>query len=116
MRNILKFSSEQYEWGVVVANSDLYTIVYYAEEQGFAISIKNPDIQKSRSEAEARFLQELNIQKEDACKLTVDVGVPVSVSYEHSGKKYGLSFCPSAEAKAEGKVTLMTYEDMRLVG
>ncbi|MCI0532637.1 hypothetical protein L0Y49_00275 [bacterium] len=94
VRNVLKFSSEQYDWGVVVARSDAYTIVYYPEDFVFSIVIEDPDIQKSREEAEARLLLELNIEKLEACKLTVDVAVPVGLSPEHAGVNYGLSFCP----------------------
>jgi len=79
--------------GVAFKDNDEYYIAYYPEDQGFIITIMNSNIQKARDNAENDFINTLGINKEQACKLKVFLGVPISVSEKAAGENYGLSFC-----------------------
>ncbi len=81
------------ENGVAFKDNDDYYIAYYPEDQGFIITIMNSDIQRARDNAENDFISTLGINKEQACKLKVFLGVPISVSEKAAGENYGLSFC-----------------------
>ncbi len=81
--------------GVAFKESLDYQMNFYPQDEGFIISILNPDIQKARNVAEADFLAALGITKDQACQLKVTLGVPYSVNPQASGRNYGLSFCPN---------------------
>ena len=81
--------------GVALKENDNYSINFYPQDEGFIISLQNPDIQTARDKAEADFLQALGITKEQACSLKVTLGIPYYVSPTASGQNYGLSFCPN---------------------
>lgn len=78
-----------------------FLIEYYAPDQSFSIALMNPDIWKARMAAEARLLEKLHISQEEACKLVVNLSVPLDVNAEASGKNYGLSFCLGASPLPE---------------
>jgi len=75
-----------------------YAISESQSTKSFNIALEAMPLQKSRDEAEADFLSQLGISQSDACKLTVDLGVPISVDSNASGVNYGLSFCPNSIA------------------
>jgi hypothetical protein len=75
-----------------IENSDSH-ISFYPKNQGFLITIINPDIEAARQKAESDFLNSLGITKDQACQLTVDLGMPAWVNSEAAGRNYGLSFC-----------------------
>ncbi len=53
-------------------------------------------VQKTRVQAEQALLEQLNISREDACKLTVHLNVLNGIDRRYDGgEDYGLSFCPN---------------------
>jgi len=79
-----------------IRNPDYY-MSYYPEDQGFIITILNPNIEQSRIDAEKDFLQFVGITEEQACLLKVTLNVPFDVNAKASGPNYGLSFCPNGK-------------------
>ena len=80
----------------VIKESDNYTITYYAKFQSFNIALTGGDLHFVRTEAENALLEKLGISKEEACQLTVSLGVPYFANAKASGTEYGLSFCPNS--------------------
>lgn len=78
---------------VIIQNSGEYVITYNVPDSSFAIAILSTPLEAARQAAESAFLSALGISKEDACKLTVYEGVPISVSDEYPGESFPLSFC-----------------------
>jgi len=74
-----------------------YYFDYYANNQLFVITLTNRDIKTARENAEKDFLNTLQISKEQACKLNIQLGVPFSINEAAAGKNYGLSFCPNGK-------------------
>ncbi|MFA5360206.1 MAG: hypothetical protein WC349_04600 [Patescibacteria group bacterium] len=97
INNIYKNSIEKFDSGVEFKKNPDYLIDYYAPDQSFIIVITNPNIAEIRKKAEKDFLDTLNINQEQACKLTISVGVPFSVNENAAGINYGLSFCPDGK-------------------
>jgi hypothetical protein len=79
-----------------IRNPDYY-MSYYPEDQGFIITILNPNIEQGRIDAEKSFLQFIGITENQACLLKVTLNVPFAVNAEVSGPNYGLSFCPNGK-------------------
>lgn len=73
-----------------------YEISYFLADHAFAITIYGTPLQKVRDSAEDKFLEILGIGKGEACKLSVSLTVPYQVDVDHSGKDFGLSFCPKS--------------------
>ena len=82
--------------GVLITDSPAYDISYATYDSSFAISLLQTPLAAVRAQAEAVFLQDLGISKEDACKLKATVEVPVSVDPGNAGINLGLSFCNGA--------------------
>lgn len=80
--------------GVEFVKKENYVMDFYPEDEGFIISIGNPDIFSALKEAESEFLNKLGVTEEQACKLKVSITIPVSVSEKYGGGVYGFSFCP----------------------
>jgi len=98
INNIYKNAINTYsDGGVSFKDNNDYYIAYYPQDQGFIVTIENPDIQTARQKAEADFVQTLGITQAQACQLRVSLGVPVSVNEQASGGNYGLSFCPNGK-------------------
>lgn len=83
--------------GINFENNQYYYMAYYPKQQGFLISILNPDIEKARTLAEQYFLDVLNTSKSDACKLNVSLTVSPNANKKASGGNYRLSFCPNGK-------------------
>lgn len=83
--------------GVSFKETSGYQLLYFPDTQMFNITILNPDLQRTRDEAEANFLRTLGISEEDACKLNVNLQVFFQVSEKAAGKNFGLSFCPNGK-------------------
>ena len=83
--------------GVAFEDNEDYYIAYYPDDNSFTIVIHNRDVNLGREKAEIGFLNDLGITQEQACKLTVILGVPYSVSENLSGQNFGLSFCPGGK-------------------
>lgn len=75
-----------------------YTMAFFPKDKSFTIAILSSDLTATRNKAENDFLQTLNITKDQACELTVTLGVPYKISAENSGLNFGLSFCPDGKA------------------
>lgn len=84
--------------GIAFANNNDYYIAYYPQDNGFLISINNPDVVTAERKAEENFLNQLGITKDQACQLKVSITVSFGVSEKYSGSVYGLSFCPGSNA------------------
>ncbi|MFA7319277.1 MAG: hypothetical protein WC022_01635 [Parcubacteria group bacterium] len=84
--------------GVVFGKSNDFIISFFPQDQGFLITLLNPDLATARTNAENTFLQDLNIPKDQACNLKVELNVPSFVNEGAVGKNYGLSFCPNGKA------------------
>jgi len=78
---------------VVIAETEMYQIVFYDSIQEFKIIISGSDFEKSQKAAESDFLKKLRIDKGNACRLYVSEFVPSSVKNDSTGKTYSLSFC-----------------------
>lgn len=78
---------------VILDENDQYQIVFYESLQEFKIFIKGGNFELSRTNAEASFLQKLDLDKDNACRLFVDEFIPQSAQNEYAGKTFGLSFC-----------------------
>jgi len=77
-----------------------YFFSYNKSYNTISITINNPDIQKTRDDAEKEFIKVLGINKSDACKLSVDlrpIGTLISL-FELKDINYGLSFCSNSIA------------------
>ncbi|MFA5926096.1 MAG: hypothetical protein WC831_04130 [Parcubacteria group bacterium] len=99
VNNIQKNPVEKiaFDGSVVFAKSDNYAMSYYPPDQGFIVTIENPNLDLARSQAEDEFIKLLGVDKEQACLLKVTLNVPFGVSEKAAGQNYGLSFCPNGK-------------------
>ncbi len=81
---------------VLIERKPSYDITFFAPDSSFSITISRLPFDKSRKLAESAFLRSLQINKKDACELTVTLAVPFNVDHSRAGKIYGLSFCPAS--------------------
>lgn len=81
---------------VLIAETPAYVISYYAPDSSFNILIEQLPFATIRAEAESAFLQKLGISEQQACKLKVQVGTPISVDPSYAGQNIGLSFCATS--------------------
>jgi hypothetical protein len=84
--------------GIVFGKSNDFIISFFPQDQGFLITLLNSDLATARTKAEDTFLQDLNILKDQACNLKVELNVPAFVSEKAAGVNYGLSFCPNGKS------------------
>ena len=70
-----------------------YSISYFPQTEEYLISITGAPFSKYLEEAEAAFLESMEITIEAACKLNVTVSTPFFANPAQSGKLYPLSFC-----------------------
>jgi hypothetical protein len=82
--------------GALINDDHAYNISYSTYDSSFSISLLQTPVAVARTQAEAAFLQNLGISKEDACKLKVTVEVPIGVDPQNAGINLGLSFCNNA--------------------
>lgn len=78
-----------------IARTNRYGIMYAPGSKSFVISILASPFEEVRNEAEAAFLQNTGLTKEEACMVNVSIGVPHFVSPERAGQVFPLSFCPT---------------------
>lgn len=86
----------------IAGNADLkntsdYEIVYLGEQKSFVISLYGQNLNDARNKAEQAFLDLTGVSRDDACKITVTLGVDPSANKDAAGKNYGLSFCPDGK-------------------
>jgi hypothetical protein len=78
---------------VIIQDQPSYNIEYNVSDSSFVILLLSTPLQTARQAAEAAFLSSLGISQQDACKLNVYEGVPISVSDQYPGENFPLSFC-----------------------
>lgn len=83
--------------GVLFQQTSDFEMLFYSSDQGFIVSLLNPDLKKVREEAEKAFLDTLGISKEQACLLKISLGTTADINLEAAGQNYGLSFCPNGK-------------------
>ena len=98
INNLYKNSvAKLYHNGVLFKQTPDFEMSFYPDDQGFIISLLNPDLQKARNEAEKAFLETLGISKEQTCLLKISLGVTADINEKAAGQNYGLSFCPNGK-------------------
>ncbi len=88
--NPVEINSER---DAVIKVAPEYRMVYFAKDGAFLITIESLPFAEARAKAEADFIDNLRISKEDACRLTVAEAVPQDVDPSLAGLDFGLSFC-----------------------
>jgi hypothetical protein len=78
---------------VMVVDHPNYKIFYYPINEGFIIPIIASPFEKVRPKAEEAFLQALGIEKEEACKLKVEITTSYAVNPQQAGITHKLSWC-----------------------
>lgn len=78
---------------VIMVETEEYNLGYTSIDSTFGITILKTPVSEYKAKAERAFLERLGITPEEACRLTVHVGVPVSVDEVQSGRNLGLGFC-----------------------
>ena len=81
----------------VVAQTESYSIVFFAKDQSILITLLSQPVQRSRDQAEQALLDKLKISFTEACQLKVSLSIPASVDEQLAGTDYGLSFCPNGQ-------------------
>lgn len=78
---------------VMVVDHPNYKIFYYPLDQGFLIPIIASPFEKVKPKAEEALLQTLEIGKDDACKLKVEITTASGVNPQQAGFSHKLSWC-----------------------
>lgn len=78
---------------VIMVETEEYNLGYTSTDSSFGITILKTPVSEYKPKAEQAFLERLGITPEEACRLTVYVGVPVSIDEAQSGRNLGLEFC-----------------------
>lgn len=78
------------------APSDAFDIVYFVDEDAFAIGLTAEPLGEARKSAEQFLLKTLGISQEALCALDYFVTTDVEVSEQYAGADLGFSFCPDA--------------------
>src|SRR4030042_6692712 len=69
-----------YHNGVLFQQAPDFEMSFYPDDQGFIISLLNPELQTHRNEAEKVFLETLGINKEQACLFKIALGVDADIA------------------------------------
>lgn len=96
VKNPYKSAVGRTESSLILGDDERYHILYFPEAGTFLITLYQEPLSVSRSLAESEFLRLLDVRKEEACKLSVEVRVPLSVSEELAGQNLGLGICPGS--------------------
>ena len=81
---------------VVVATTLNFQIIYFKKNEVFNITLKLKPLETSRDLAETRLLEVLDISQAEACKLNVEIFVPIALDEKLAGNTFGLSLCPNS--------------------
>ncbi|OIO14147.1 hypothetical protein COV53_05965 [Candidatus Gottesmanbacteria bacterium CG11_big_fil_rev_8_21_14_0_20_37_11] len=94
IKNIYRDPVEVHGNGDVVfyRNSD-YQLVYLPKFSNFHITVLGSPFWDKAKEAEEQFIKSLDISKEQACWLTVEITTPQFANEEYAGKTFPLSYC-----------------------
>jgi hypothetical protein len=78
---------------ITLSKTKDYHVFYIPSQEVFFISIVSYPFDEYRPIAEEDLLYRLEITKEEACRLSVNITTPAFANPEKSGRTYGLSFC-----------------------
>lgn len=92
------------EGNVMIAMADNYDISYDPASGNFSLLIKGSPFSAARAAAERAFLGALGISEADACKLSVQEGVPYRAGDPRDGQSYPLDFCPPPAGSSNGNI------------
>lgn len=92
-KNFYKTVTASEEEYLIFQTATAYAFLYDPMDSSFVISITAGPIAQVQSQAEAAFLAALGINKTDACKLVVVIGISVNADPALAGKSLPLSFC-----------------------
>lgn len=73
-----------------------FAVNFNERDGSFAIALLEEPLVETRILAEESLQNRLKISESEMCRLSVFVGVPVSINTFYSGTNLGLSFCPDA--------------------
>ena len=94
MKDFYKSDPKVNERGdVTLADEEGFDILYFSKENSFLISILGSPFESVRIDGEREFLNLLNINETEACKLDVAITTPLFANRNEAGKIYKLSFC-----------------------
>lgn len=96
--NTKQMSSDSYELGPFSLNNydPEYNIVFYEQNESFAISLRREPLQQNRIEVETYLQKQLGISRTEMCQLKVYLGTSVDFNPFYGGKDLGFSFCPGS--------------------
>lgn len=83
------------------ATSTPFIIYYFEEDRSVQVILYEQPIGKTRRLAENELLSKYSLSEQDACTLTYQVTVPMSVDEEYYGTNLGFSFCPGSVVLTE---------------
>lgn len=87
------FISKDWVEEYLLFQNDAYLITYQKASDVFSIGISKPPFEKTRLEAEQKFLELIEAPESVACKLHVIIGASARTAPELSGNQFPLSFC-----------------------
>lgn len=96
--NFLLNPKEKFSYGAVLAESNWYKIIFFSEDEGFIITLKQKPLDRAQALAESEFLKQLGIDQQAACALKAYVTVPRDVDETVLGENHPLSFCPGGKS------------------
>lgn len=97
VKDFTKTAVESTKDSMLAEKNQGFNIVYFKQDQAFAITLLTEPLAQNRDLAEQAFIKMLNISETDACRLKVSLSIPYDVSAQLSGTDYGLSFCPTGK-------------------
>lgn len=93
VNNFLAKPKERLSYGAILAETDWHKIIFFSEDEGFIITLKQKPLDRAQTLAESEFLKKLGISPDDACLLQAYITVPRDVDEAAAGANYPLSFC-----------------------
>ncbi|MDQ3008375.1 MAG: hypothetical protein M3Q81_02150 [bacterium] len=78
---------------VTLSETDEYSIIYFANEDSFLITITGANFSQVRDKAELDFISQLGINPDQACELKASITVPAYANPDLAGQPQELSFC-----------------------
>lgn len=78
------------------APADDFDVVYFSDEEAFAIGLTAEPLGQARRNAEQFLMQALGISEEEMCALNYFLTTDQGVSEQYAGADLAFSFCPGA--------------------
>ena len=95
--NFLAKPKERLSYGAVLAENVWYKIIFFSEDEGFIITLKQKPLNTAQTLAENEFLKQLGVEQSQACSLKAYITVPRDVDENAAVDSYLLSFCPDGK-------------------